>query len=225
MKTGELCGMGSGRESSQQRRLLTIVLSGFAILMLALVGVAMAAAGDADQGQLPLGIDWIGTETASNRVDVSIGVMSKCPDAFFFENAFSRALERVNQKITLSLYYIAKSNSSSFYGATCKHGDEECLGNIHQLCVMDSLNPNKAGKRYDLGPSAAQRLWWDFIQCENYVGGVNRIGQESLVKQCIKAIGGVPDWDSDGIKECVEGKKGRELLKASIKEAVKRDIE
>lgn len=189
------------------------------------LGVAIGAASNAGQDQFPLGVDWLETETASNRVDVSIGVMSKCPDAFFFENAFSRALERVNQKINLSLYYIAKSNTSSSFGATCKHGDDECRGNIHQLCVIDSLNPSKAGKRYDLGPSAAQRLWWDFIQCENYVGGVNRIGQESLAKQCIKAIGGVPDWNLDGLKKCAEGKKGRELLKASIREAEKRDIE
>lgn len=158
------------------------------------------------------------------RVDVTIGVMSRCPDALFFENAFARTLERVNQKIDLSLEYIATRNHSAPFQATCKHGKEECRGNIHQLCIMDALKPSKAGKRYDLGPSAAQRLWWDFVQCENYEGGLKRIGEESLARQCIDAIGGMPQWEADGIKECVEGPKGQELLKASIQEVKRRDI-
>lgn len=179
------------------------------------------------EDQLRFGLDDSALEVtaATKRVDVSIGVMSRCPDALYFENAFAKTLERVNQKINLSLHYIATPNSSSSYGATCKHGDEECQGNIQQLCVIDTLNPNKAGKRYDLGPSAAQRLWWEFVQCENYVGGRNRIGQESLAKQCLKAIGGVPDWQGDGLDECAEGKKGRALLKNSLEKAQKLGIE
>lgn len=188
--------------------------------------LATACAAMFPHHQLPLGIDDFALNrlAPAKRVDVSIGVMSRCPDALFLENAFAKTLERVNQKINLSLHFIATYNSSSSFGASCKHGDEECQGNIHQLCVIDTLNPSKAGKRYDLGPSAAQRLWWEFVQCENFVGGKERIGQESLAKQCLKAIGGVPDWQADGLDKCAEGKKGRELLRRSLQEAQNQGI-
>ncbi|UZJ56774.1 hypothetical protein CBS101457_006094 [Exobasidium rhododendri] len=158
------------------------------------------------------------------RVDVSIGVMSLCPDALYFENAFSRTIEQVNKKINLSLHYIATQNKSAPYGASCKHGDEECQGDIQQLCVIDALKGSKAGKRYDLSPSDAQRLWWDFVQCENSFGGLKRIGQESLVKQCLGAIGGVLHWEEDGIQECCEGPRGKQLLIESLEEVEKRKI-
>jgi hypothetical protein len=205
-------------------------MTAYTTLVPRLVALSAALAATCFAGsdfQLPLGLDESSLDSlvAAKRVDVSIGVMSKCPDALFFENAFAKTVERVNQKINLSLHYIATPDDSSPFGATCMHGDDECQGNIHQLCVIDTLNPEKAGKRYDLGPSAAQRLWWDFVQCENYVGGKQRIGQESLAKQCLKAIGGVPDWQDDGLEECAQGKKGRALLKKSIEEAHKLRIE
>lgn len=161
---------------------------------------------------------------APRRVDVTLGVMSKCPDALFFENAFSRTLDQVNNKISLSLTYIASPNSSETYGAQCKHGTDECAGNIHQLCVINALNPTKAGKRYDIGPSQAQRLWWEFIQCENFVGGVKHIGEESLAKQCTDALGKFPKWEDDGIKDCIRGGKGTKLLHDSIEKTIARHI-
>jgi hypothetical protein len=168
----------------------------------------------------------MGVESALKReqkVDVTIGVMSRCPDALYFENAFKGTMERVNKKINLSLSFIATENKSAPFGADCKHGYEECRGDIHQLCVIDSLKPSKAGKRYDLSPSDAQKLWWDFVQCENY-GGLRRIGEVSLAKECIGAIGGVPDWEKNGIEDCVEGPKGKQLLLESLKEVQKRKI-
>lgn len=186
------------------------------------LGATLVAAAD----QLTFkGITGIDEDVAPfKRVDVSIGAMSRCPDALFFENAFSRTVERLNKKINLSLNFIAAQNKSAPWGASCKHGDVECQGNIHQLCVIDALESSKAGKRYDLSPSDAQRLWWDFVQCENFVGGLKRIGDEALAKQCIGAIGGVPHWEEDGLRECIQGPKGAYLLKDSIKEVERRRI-
>jgi hypothetical protein len=184
------------------------------ILSMMAFGVAMVAGDQLIFGQ---DTDVVAETTAATlkRVDVTIGVMSRCPDALFFENAFRRTFEQVNKKISLSLVFIATKNDSATYDATCKHGEEECRGNIHQLCMIDALRPSKAGKRYDIGPSEAQRIWWDFVQCENY-NGLKRIGEESLAKQCIQAIGGVPHWESDGVEDCAIGERGRVLLKDSI---------
>ena len=155
--------------------------------------------------------------TAAKRVNVTLGVMSRCPDALACEAAFDKVLERVNTKTHLSMTYIGslpKTKQSPRYGVECMHGDQECLGNIQQLCVQDALNPRRASEDFDLSPSAAQKKWWSFIQCQNYAG-IPSIGSEDLAKRCLKLIDG-PDWDKDGISDCINGKKGRKLLKDSV---------
>jgi hypothetical protein len=42
------------------------------------------------------------------KVPVQLGVMSKCPDALLCEATFNSVLEKVKDKVDLSLFYIAK---------------------------------------------------------------------------------------------------------------------
>ncbi|KAJ3003011.1 hypothetical protein NUW54_g5532 [Trametes sanguinea] len=63
------------------------------------------------------------------KVPVVLGVMSRCPDAILCETVFDRVLERVSDKIDLSLTFIGTLNASEpDFGVTCKHGPEECAG-------------------------------------------------------------------------------------------------
>uniref|UniRef100_V5EX73 Uncharacterized protein n=1 Tax=Kalmanozyma brasiliensis (strain GHG001) TaxID=1365824 RepID=V5EX73_KALBG len=152
------------------------------------------------------------------RVNVTLAVMSRCPDALACEAAFDKVLDRVNAKTHLTMTYIGTIDNDSKhnkYGADCMHGEQECAGNVQQLCVQDALNPVRAGEDYDLSPSAAQKKWWNFLQCQNYAG-TSKIGNEDLAQRCLRLVDG-PSWDKDGIAKCVHGKRGRKLLQHSIK--------
>jgi hypothetical protein len=162
---------------------------------------------------------------APRRVDVTLGVMSRCPDALFFEGIFDRVLQQVNSKITLTMAFIAQKDKDEQLGYACKHGPQECRGNVHQLCVIDALDPTKASKRFDIGFSEAQKLGWNFVQCENFVGGLKSIGEQKLAHQCVDALGKFPRWEEDGIEKCINGKRGKELLAKSAGIAKHKDIQ
>ncbi|KAK0546387.1 hypothetical protein OC846_005281 [Tilletia horrida] len=162
-------------------------------------------------------------QSTPTKVKITAGVMSRCPDAHYCELTLDRILDRVNSKVNLHLTYIGQPNSTASWGANCKHGDAECAGNVHQLCVADALRPSRAGRDFDLSPSQAQLKWFDIVACMNY--GKARIGDESLIKECLNTVKGGPTWDGpDGISECVNGKRGRKLLLDSIAETKKLDI-
>jgi hypothetical protein len=42
------------------------------------------------------------------KVPVVLGVMSRCPDAILCESVFNRVLQRVGEKVEISLSFIAK---------------------------------------------------------------------------------------------------------------------
>lgn len=47
-------------------------------------------------------------DVADIKVPVQLGVMSRCPDALLCESRFNDVLEKVGNKVDLSLVYIAK---------------------------------------------------------------------------------------------------------------------
>jgi len=142
-------------------------------------------------------------------VPVVLGVMSRCPDALLCESVFDRVISKVgHEKVDLSLTFIGTRNRSEpEYGATCKHGPGECLGNIHELCAIAHT------------PSSQQ--WWPFLQCINYEGS-GRIGLDKVSRDCA-AVSGI-DWEGSGIAKCVSGKEGKKLLRKSIKRTKKMGI-
>lgn len=85
------------------------------------------------------------------------------------------------------------------YGVSCLHGELECAGNIHELCVARHWPKT--------------RDWWAFLQCVN-LGGREKVGVLGVSKLCAKSIG--IDWKEDGIEQCVQGEEGSMLLKQSL---------
>ena len=69
------------------------------------------------------------------RVNLSLFVASKCPDAPRCESFLQPALQAVGGLVDFQLDYIGAPNASAPYGVDCMHGDSECVGNAVQLCV------------------------------------------------------------------------------------------
>lgn len=73
----------------------------------------------------PLPLDSI-TTTAKQRVELTLGVMSRCPDAVFAEAAFDRVIPRVLDEISLRFTYIGDEDEEEDTRVRCKHGPQEC---------------------------------------------------------------------------------------------------
>ncbi|KAF9485372.1 hypothetical protein BDN70DRAFT_871410 [Pholiota conissans] len=119
------------------------------------------------------------------KVGVQLGVMSRCPDALLCESTFNEVLDKVMDKVDLSLVYVAKiDNSEPDFGVSCMHGPDECAGNVQQLCVH----------RY-----APFNNFWEFVKCQNYQGR-DKIGTPEVALQCAKTAG--IDWEVSGAGQC-----------------------
>ncbi|KDQ64492.1 hypothetical protein JAAARDRAFT_145274 [Jaapia argillacea MUCL 33604] len=140
------------------------------------------------------------------KVPVVLGVMSRCPDALMCESVFDRVVHRVADKINLTMTYLGKINSSeSTFGVTCMHGQDECAGNVHQLCVAKYTQLSQ---------------WWEFVQCNNYHGR-DKIGTPEVALSCAKTT--EIDWEGSGAGQCAgidgsgTGEEGISLLRESVK--------
>ena len=69
------------------------------------------------------------------KVNVKLGVMSRCPDATFTESLFDQIIdvEPVIDLITLELIYIGTINNDGTIES--KHGEGEAQTDIKQLCA------------------------------------------------------------------------------------------
>jgi len=139
------------------------------------------------------------------KVSIQLGVMSRCPDALLCESVFNEVLNKVIDKVDLSLVYIGQIDSSQpDFGISCKHGPEECAGNVQQLCV------------YKYAPF---KNWWEFVKCQNYQGEEN-IGGPDVALNCA-GIADI-DWETSGAGECAgldgggKGSEGVSLLMESV---------
>ncbi|EPQ59906.1 hypothetical protein GLOTRDRAFT_24398, partial [Gloeophyllum trabeum ATCC 11539] len=147
------------------------------------------------------------------KVPVTLGVMSRCPDALLCESVFDRVVTVVPDKIDFNLSYLGKLNDSEpDFGVTCMHGPDECAGNIQQLCVA----------KYQ--PLAK---WWQFVQCNNYQGRP-QIGKPEVALKCAKAA--KIEWEGSDIAGCAgsdasgKAEEGIELLRQSVKETERLNI-
>ncbi|KAH7914365.1 hypothetical protein BJ138DRAFT_1133468 [Hygrophoropsis aurantiaca] len=146
------------------------------------------------------------------KVPVVLGVMSRCPDAILCESVFNRVLQRVGDKVDISLSFLAKANASEpVYGVTCLHGPEECAGNVQELCVA-KYHPTS--------------VWWPFVQCQNFQGR-EKIGTPETAASCASAAG--IDWENGEAGQCAgqdgQGEEGIQLLQASAAHSVELDIQ
>lgn len=107
------------------------------------------------------------------KVPLEIYIMSKCPDATYcVANLIVPTLERIAPITDFTLSFIGSSTAD---GVSCKHGPEECLGNIIHLCGAHLSSPPF--------PPPTDR-YIGFSNC--LLGNYTRIGQEDYVRDCAK---------------------------------------
>ncbi|GBE79628.1 predicted protein [Sparassis crispa] len=139
--------------------------------------------------------------------------MSRCPDALLCESVFDHVLKKAADRIDLSLTFIGTINSTEpQYGVTCKHGPDECAGNMQELCAMEH---------------APMQQWWEFVQCQNFQGR-EKIGLPETALQCANVAH--IDWDNSGAGACANITSGRDsegvqLLQDSVRQTQKLGIE
>lgn len=98
------------------------------------------------------------------------------------------------------------------FGVRCKHGPEECAGNVQQLCVA----------KYE------PEVWWQFVQCQNFEGK-DKVGNPDLALDCANTVGF--DWEESKVGTCagLDGNgaepEGVALLKESLELSRKLGIE
>ncbi|KZV82376.1 hypothetical protein EXIGLDRAFT_843825, partial [Exidia glandulosa HHB12029] len=121
------------------------------------------------------------------RVPLTLGVMSRCPDAIFCEAVIDDVLSEVGDIVDVGLTFIGQPNASETeWGVTCKHGAGECLGNVLELCAI-SVEPPRPDE-IDL---AWRPRWWDFTLCMN-AAGKDHVGERIVAQVCATKAG--IDW-------------------------------
>ncbi|KAF9423758.1 hypothetical protein BGZ94_008183 [Podila epigama] len=134
-------------------------------------------------------------------VDVTLFVMSRCPDAIQCEATFARVYESPDlAPVKPVLSYIGTTDGTT---VTCKHGALECAGNTQQLCFQ-KYHPD-------------HRVWVPFVIGMNS-WQPRRIGELNYVREVAKRIGGEAADSGllDAIEKCAQGPEGRQLLIQSI---------
>lgn len=167
------------------------------------------------------------------RVRVDLNVMSRCPDARVCEAMMDEVLlsSGIRDRITLKMNYIGTIDRDQTYGVKCLHGDKECAGNIHQLCVQE-LGPVSSSNTSALASFASSKMKskirtpsrpppreiesalvppsplppvWSFIQAQNYFDP-RKIGSLEYAQMCADAVG--LEWEKSGVAKCVNGAGG-----------------
>ncbi|KIY74342.1 hypothetical protein CYLTODRAFT_416187 [Cylindrobasidium torrendii FP15055 ss-10] len=155
---------------------------------------------------------FVGASFFDQKVAVTLGVMSRCPDALACEAVWNDALPSVKDKADISLTFLATPNASDTdYGVVCKHGPGECGGNIQQLCIQ------KHGTFDQL---------WQYVQCSNFEGK-DQVGLRDVAQRCATTAGFA--WEdelADCVGEDLQGKtdEGRQLLAESAAASKKLNI-
>lgn len=71
----------------------------------------------------------------NGKVPLEAHIMSKCPDAkVCLHDLILPAMQKVSDKVDFKLSYIGTTTDHDD-GVVCMHGQEECLGNIIELCA------------------------------------------------------------------------------------------
>lgn len=96
------------------------------------------------------------------------------------------------------------------------HGDVECRGNIHQLCVQSTIPAVYTTTSPSHNPDGVALHTnfpvMSFVSAQNYYDP-RKIGQEDYAKDNLKAVG--YDWEESGVGKCVE-EEGKRLLEDSV---------
>ncbi|KAG0260623.1 hypothetical protein BG011_001752 [Mortierella polycephala] len=151
-------------------------------------------------------------------VDVTLFVMSRCPDAMMCERTFETVFKIEDlPPVNPLLSYIAtinkmtNSTSSSLASTTtttvtCKHGPLECAGNIQQLCF----------KRY----FPNYRVWFPFVAAMNS-WEPQRIGEPEYARKVAHRVVGTGHGALlHQVEACANGQEGLDMLIESAQNTI-----
>lgn len=99
------------------------------------------------------------------------------------------------------------------FGVVCKHGPQECAGNVQELCAMEY---------------APFQRWWNFVHCQNFQGRYE-VGKPETALKCANTA--QLDWENSGVGACAglngdgKGEEGVRLLQESVKATAQMGIE
>lgn len=138
-------------------------------------------------------------------VPLEAHIMSQCPDAQdCLVDFIVPAMQRISDKVNFTLSFIGDIDEDET--VHCKHGEDECLGNIVMLCA-EKLYPDP---KISLG----------FNTC--LIRDYKNIATRHLVQGC--ALEHAVDFDK--LNKCMsEEGEGLELLKASIRRSADKGAE
>ncbi|KAH6659222.1 hypothetical protein BKA67DRAFT_652470 [Truncatella angustata] len=143
------------------------------------------------------GSTWSATKAL---VPLEAHIMSKCPDARdCLRDLVLPTMMRVNTKVNFTLSYIGTPTDSND-GVACKHGPNECMGNILELCAAH-LYPDP-------------KIYLGFVMC--LTRDYKEIPQRELVEDC--ALEHAVDFEQ--LNDCAtkdDGGFGVSLLRNSVK--------
>jgi hypothetical protein len=134
-------------------------------------------------------------------VNLEVHIMSKCPDAqYAFQQLVAPSLtelaSRVDPPLNYTLSFIGHATGAEI---SCKHGPEECLGNMLHLCG-DSL-----------ASSLSQSISWSSCLLQDY----EEIPARALVERCAQEAGVGFDAVNDCISDIGE-RGGAAMLRRSV---------
>jgi len=125
--------------------------------------------------------------------------MSKCPDALdCLQQLLVPAMSQIYSKVNFTLSYIGTPTEPDD-GVSCKHGPTECLGNIIELCALDTYPDPK--------------IYLGFTLCLSR--RYSEIPQKDLVHDCALEHG----MDFGKLNDCAskdDGAYGMGLLRKSV---------
>ncbi|KAI0417985.1 hypothetical protein F5X98DRAFT_132193 [Xylaria grammica] len=135
---------------------------------------------------------------AGELVPLEAHIISKCPDTRdCLRELLLPAMIQVHEKVNFTLTYIGTPTEND--GVECKHGPEECLGNIIELCAH-RLYPDP-------------KIWLGFTMC--LTKDYKAIPERELVEDC--ALEHAVDFEK--LNDCAtrdDGGFGMGMLRESV---------
>ncbi|KAK4189295.1 hypothetical protein QBC35DRAFT_514171 [Podospora australis] len=139
-------------------------------------------------------------DTQHELVPLEAHIMSKCPDAKdCLRDLVLPTMQKVLDKVNFTLSFIGTPTEHDD-GVACKHGAEECLGNIIELCAQ-RLYPDP-------------KTYLGFVMC--LTKDYTHIPQRSLIEDC--ALEHAIDFNV--LNDCAtkdDGAFGQNMLRGSVK--------
>ncbi|KAK4226172.1 hypothetical protein QBC38DRAFT_456488 [Podospora fimiseda] len=139
-------------------------------------------------------------EPERDLVPLEAHIMSKCPDAKdCLRDLVLPTMQKAYSKVNFTLSFIGKTTDYND-GVACKHGPQECLGNIIELCAQ-KLYPDP-------------KIYLGFTMC--LTKDYPHIPQRPLIEDC--ALEHAVDFDE--LNECAtkdDGAFGMGMLRKSVK--------